>query len=150
MDEIAIYTDGGCHGNPGPGGWAVVAIAGDEIKKISGGEQLSTNNRMELTAAIQALTLVKNSPEFAGKKITVYIDSQYVKSGITDWIFMWKERNWKNSEKKPVKNKDLWLELDDLNSSLSVEWKWIRGHSGIEFNEECDKLCQQEIAKFEK
>lgn len=149
MDEIVIYTDGGCHGNPGPGAWGLVIIANEEVRKFSGGEEYTTNNRMELTAAIKALEVVKNTPEFSGKKIIVNIDSQYVKSGITDWITKWKERNWKNSERKPVKNKDLWLVLDELNSELSVEWIWVKGHSGVEYNEICDQLCQEEIAKFE-
>lgn len=148
MDEITVYTDGGCSHNPGPGGWGTVIIADGVVKQFSGGEEHTTNNRMELTAAISALSLVKNDPALAGRKITVHIDSQYVKSGITDWINTWKDRDWKNSEKKPVKNKDLWLQLDELNASLDVSWVWVKGHSGVEYNELCDKLCREEMNKF--
>lgn len=148
MDEIMVYTDGGCSRNPGPGGWGTVIIADGVVQQFSGGEEHTTNNRMELTAALSALSLIKENPALNGRKITVHIDSQYVKSGITDWIKTWKVRNWKNSEKKPVKNKDLWLQLDELNTSLDVSWVWVKGHSGVEYNELCDKLCQEEIKKY--
>lgn len=147
MDEIIVYTDGGCSGNPGPGGWGIVVIANGEARQLSGGEKNTTNNRMELTAAISALSVIKNTPSFNGKKITVNIDSQYVKNGITVWIKGWKQKGWKTADKKPVKNQDLWQQLDDLNSSLNVEWNWVKGHAGIEYNEICDQLCQKEIAK---
>ena len=147
MDEIIVYTDGGCSGNPGPGGWGIVIIANGEARQLSGGEKNTTNNRMELTAAISALSVIKNTPSFNGKKITVNIDSQYVKNGITVWIKSWKQKGWKTADKKPVKNQDLWQQLDDLNSSLDVEWNWVKGHAGIEYNEICDQLCQKEIAK---
>lgn len=147
MDEIIVYTDGGCSGNPGPGGWGIVVIANGEARQLSGGEKNTTNNRMELTAAISALSVIKNTPSFNGKKITVNIDSQYVKNGITVWIKGWKQKGWKTADKKPVKNQDLWQQLDDLNSSLDVEWNWVKGHAGIEYNEICDQLCQKEIAK---
>ena len=147
MDEIIVYTDGGCSGNPGPGGWGIVVIANGEARQLSGGEKNTTNNRMELTAAISALSVIKNTPSFNGKKITVNIDSQYVKNGITVWIKSWKQKGWKTADKKPVKNQDLWQQLDDLNSSLDVEWNWVKGHAGIEYNEICDQLCQKEIAK---
>lgn len=149
MDEIIIYTDGGCHGNPGPGGWAVVVIAGGVAKQVSGGESMTTNNRMELTAAITALSIVQNTQSFAAKHVTLNIDSQYVKNGITTWIKSWKAKGWKTSDKKPVKNQDLWVKLDELNSDLNVTWKWVKGHAGVEYNELCDSLCQKEIAKFE-
>ncbi|MBC6712886.1 ribonuclease HI [Treponema sp. Marseille-Q3903] len=149
MDEIIIYTDGGCHGNPGPGGWAVVVIADGVAKQVSGGESMTTNNRMELTAAIAALSIVQNTQSFAAKHVTVNIDSQYVKNGITTWIKSWKAKGWKTSDKKPVKNQDLWVKLDELNSALNVTWKWVKGHAGVEYNELCDSLCQKEIAKFE-
>ncbi len=149
MDEIIIYTDGGCHGNPGPGGWAVVVIADGVAKQVSGGESMTTNNRMELTAAITALSIVQNTQSFAAKHVTLNIDSQYVKNGITTWIKSWKAKGWKTSDKKPVKNQDLWVKLDELNSDLNVTWKWVKGHAGVEYNELCDSLCQKEIAKFE-
>ena len=149
MDEIIIYTDGGCHGNPGPGGWAVVVIADGVAKQVSGGESMTTNNRMELTAAITALSIVQNTQSFAAKHVTLNIDSQYVKNGITTWIKSWKAKGWKTSDKKPVKNQDLWVKLDELNSALNVTWNWVKGHAGVEYNELCDSLCQKEIAKFE-
>lgn len=147
MNEVIIYTDGGCSGNPGPGGWGVVVIFNGEARQLSGGEKNTTNNRMELTAAINALSIVKNTPDFKNHKITVNIDSQYVKNGITVWIKGWKLKGWKTADKKPVKNQDLWIQLDELNSALNVSWNWIKGHAGIEYNEICDQLCQKEIAR---
>lgn len=146
MDEIIIYTDGGCSGNPGPGGWGVVVIANGQTRQLSGGEHETTNNRMELTAAINALSIVVNTPQFKGIPVTVNIDSQYVKNGITTWIKGWKAKGWKTADKKPVKNQDLWEQLDSLNSKLTVNWNWVKGHAGIEYNEICDQLCQKEIA----
>ena len=110
---------------------------------------MTTNNRMELTAAITALSIVQNTQSFAAKHVTLNIDSQYVKNGITTWIKSWKAKGWKTSDKKPVKNQDLWVKLDELNSDLNVTWKWVKGHAGVEYNELCDSLCQKEIAKFE-
>lgn len=147
MNEVIIYTDGGCSGNPGPGGWGVVVIFNGEARQLSGGEKNTTNNRMELTAAINALSIVKNTPDFKNHKITVNIDSQYVKNGITVWIKGWKLKGWKTADKKPVKNQDLWIQLDELNSALNVSWNWVKGHTGIEYNEICDQLCQKEIAR---
>lgn len=147
MNEVIIYTDGGCSGNPGPGGWGVVVIFNGEARQLSGGEKNTTNNRMELTAAINALSIVKNTPDFKNHKITVNIDSQYVKNGITVWIKGWKLKGWKTADKKPVKNQDLWIQLDELNSTLNVSWNWVKGHAGIEYNEICDQLCQKEIAR---
>lgn len=147
MNEVIIYTDGGCSGNPGPGGWGVVVIYKGEARELSGGEKNTTNNRMELTAAINALSVVKNTPEFKNLPVIVNIDSQYVKNGITVWINNWKLKNWRTSDKKPVKNQDLWILLDELNSSLNVKWNWVKGHAGIQYNEICDQLCQKEIAK---
>lgn len=147
MNEVIIYTDGGCSGNPGPGGWGVVVIFNGEARQLSGGEKNTTNNRMELTAAINALSIVKNTPDFKNHKITVNIDSQYVKNGIAVWIKGWKLKGWKTADKKPVKNQDLWIQLDELNSALNVSWNWVKGHAGIEYNEICDQLCQKEIAK---
>lgn len=147
MNEVTIYTDGGCSGNPGPGGWGVVVIYNGEARELSGGEKNTTNNRMELTAAIKALTVIKNTPDFKNLPITLNIDSQYVKNGITVWIKNWKAKGWRTADKKPVKNQDLWVQLDELNSSLNVNWNWVKGHAGIEYNEICDQLCQKEIAK---
>lgn len=147
MNEVTIYTDGGCSGNPGPGGWGVVVLYNGEARQLSGGEKNTTNNRMELTAAINALSIVKNTPEFKNLQITLNIDSQYVKNGITVWIKNWKLKGWKTADKKPVKNQDLWILLDELNSSLNVNWNWVKGHAGIQYNEICDQLCQKEIAK---
>lgn len=147
MEDIIIYTDGGCSGNPGPGGWGVVVIADGVAKQLSGGEKVTTNNKMELSAAIAALSIVRNTPSFAGRNIVVNIDSQYVKNGITSWIHNWKKNNWRTADKKPVKNQELWVQLDELNSSLPVTWNWVKGHAGVEYNEVCDQLCQEEIAK---
>ena len=147
-NEIIIYTDGGCSGNPGPGGWGIVVIADGQEKQLSGGEKVTTNNRMELTAAIAALSVVKNTPQFSGRPVKVNIDSQYVKNGITTWIKGWKAKGWITSGKEPVKNQDLWMVLDELNCSLPVEWNWGKGHAGIKYNEICDSLCQSEIKKF--
>ena len=146
-NEIIIYTDGGCSGNPGPGGWGCVILDGTKETTLSGGESPTTNNRMELTAAISALRAVCDSPELKCRPVCVYSDSQYVKNGITSWIKNWKKNGWKTAAKKSVLNKDLWEELDSLFNSLSVEWKWVKGHAGIKFNEICDSLCQEEIHK---
>ena len=148
MDEIVIYTDGGCSGNPGPGGWGIVVIADGLVKTLSGGEKDTTNNKMELSAAINALKVVRNTPSFAGRKIIVNIDSQYVRNGITTWIKNWKAKGWKTADKKPVKNQELWEELDALNAGLDIDWNWVKGHAGVQFNEMCDSLCKQEMAKF--
>lgn len=146
-DEIIIYTDGGCSGNPGPGGWGVVILADGKDIRLSGGEKNTTNNRMELTAAITALKTVSQSPDFSSRPVQLFSDSQYVKNGITSWITNWKKNGWKTAAKKPVLNQDLWMELDKLNSSLSVNYNWVKGHAGIEYNEVCDSLCQTEIEK---
>lgn len=147
--SIVIYTDGGCHGNPGPGGWGIVVIADGEARSLSGGEKITTNNRMELLAAINALSVIANTPSFCGRKIVLNTDSKYVKNGITSWISGWKKNGWKTSKKTDVLNRDLWETLDNLNESVKPEWSWVKGHAGIEYNEKCDQLCQEEIAKFE-
>lgn len=147
-NEIIVYTDGGCSGNPGPGGWGIVVIADGQEKQLSGGEKVTTNNRMELSAAIAALSVIKNTPQFAGRPVKVNIDSQYVKNGITQWISGWKKKGWVTASKDPVKNQDLWIMLDELNSSLNVTWNWVKGHAGIKYNEICDSLCQTEIKKY--
>lgn len=146
---LVVYTDGGCHGNPGPGGWGAVIIDGNDVRELSGGEKMTTNNRMELTAAISVLQTVSNEGKWAGKTVRVFIDSQYVKNGITSWIAGWKRNGWRTAAKKPVLNRDLWERLDSLASALTVQWVWVKGHAGVKYNEVCDQLCQKEIAKFE-
>ncbi|MBR1911359.1 MAG: ribonuclease HI [Treponema sp.] len=149
MSNIVIYTDGGCHGNPGPGGWGAVIIDGNDLHQLSGGEKNTTNNRMELMAAIQSLKAVISSENWKQAEVNVFSDSQYVKNGITTWIKNWKKNGWKTAAKKPVLNKDLWMQLDELYNSLNVNWQWVKGHSGVTYNEMCDQLCQTEIAKYE-
>jgi len=145
--EIVIYTDGGCSGNPGPGGWGCVILANGSETKLSGGEHETTNNRMELTAAIQALKFCSTNYS-ASDNISVFSDSQYVKNGITSWIKSWKVKGWKNAAKEPVKNQDLWKELDALASTFpNLKWSWVKGHAGIKYNEVCDSLCGIEIEK---
>jgi len=147
-----IYTDGGCSGNPGPGGWAYVMVLktpdGDTLAAEEwGGEQNTTNNRMELLAVISALKAFKGKPELP-RELTVYTDSQYVQKGISEWILKWKRNAWRTSDKKPVKNQDLWQELDSLASEFPVKWAWVKGHAGNEYNERCDALTQKAIASY--
>jgi ribonuclease HI len=144
MQEITIYTDGSCLGNPGPGGWAAVILADGEERRYSGGERATTNNRMELEAAIQALTKVAENPAWQGAPVRVFADSQYVKNGITSWIAKWKANGWRTAAKEPVKNRDLWMRLDALSSHLPLTWLWVKGHAGDIFNEICDCLAQNE------
>ena len=149
MEELlTIYTDGGCSGNPGPGGWGCVIIDGGNVTKLSGGEKATTNNRMELSAAIAALDAAVKNNDWRTRKIEVYSDSQYVKNGITSWIKNWKKNGWKTAAKKPVLNQDLWIALDELYGHLNIEWKWVKGHAGVEYNEICDQLCKMEMGKF--
>ena len=135
---IIIYTDGSCLKNPGNGGWAAIINDEKEIRKISGSEKNTTNNRMELLAPINALKDMK-----PGIEIKIYTDSQYVKNGITEWINTWLANNWKTSKKKDVKNKDLWIELYNLNKSLNVQWNWVKAHDGNPMNEEVDLLAKK-------
>ncbi len=139
--EVVIYTDGACSGNPGKGGWGAVIIAGTKECRISGGEKFTTNNRMELMATIQALKRVAAEPSLAGAQITMITDSQYVKNGIQDWIKKWKSNGWLTGSKEPVKNKDLWKELDEAVSHMNIEWRWVKGHAGNRYNEICDTLA---------
>ena len=150
MEEITIYTDGGCSGNPGPGGWGIVVIADGVAKQLSGGEKLTTNNRMELTAAIMALTVVKNTEGFASRPVTVNIDSQYVKNGITSWIKSWKAKGWKTADKKPVKNQDLWEVLDGLNSSLTVNWNWVKATPELNTTKSATSFVRLKLQKDDK
>jgi ribonuclease HI len=137
MAQVEIFTDGACSGNPGPGGWGAILRYGDTVRELSGGEADTTNNRMELTAAIEALNALKRPCD-----IVLTTDSIYVKDGITSWIDGWKKRGWKNSQKKPVKNEDLWKALDAARSRHTVEWKWVKGHAGHAENERCDELAR--------
>ena len=139
--KYTIYTDGACSGNPGPGGWGVVIFDNNNKQKnISGSEKNTTNNRMELSAAIMALKKIKTNSE-----VTIYTDSTYVKNGITEWSLKWKENGWKNSNKKPVKNKDLWVKLLNLCEKNKISWKWVKGHSTNKYNNLADALATQAI-----
>lgn len=140
MKHIIIYTDGACRGNPGPGGWGAIIYYGTHQKIVSGAEKHTTNNRMELTAAIEALNALSEH-----SKIDLYTDSQYVQKGISEWISNWKKRGWKTADKKPVKNADLWQLLDEAASKHEVKWHWVRGHSGHPENELADKVANQAI-----
>ena len=135
-NKITIYTDGACSGNPGKGGWGAVLIYRDKQKHLSGSAILTTNNKMELTAAIEALKAVKKSNE-----IELYTDSQYVKNGINLWIINWKKNGWKTTNKKEVANKDLWIELDKYVTHHNITWFWVKGHSGNHYNEIADDLA---------
>ena len=135
---IKIYTDGSCLSNPGNGGWAAIININGEIKKISGNEKNTTNNRMELMAPINALKDMNSKDQ-----IEIFTDSKYVKNGITEWINTWVLNNWKTSKKENVKNKDLWLELHKLNQSLNVKWNWVKAHAGDPLNEEVDMLAKK-------
>ena len=143
--EIKIYTDGACIGNPGPGGWAAIIILENEKKELFGGEKLTTNNRMELTAAIKGLEYcdLQEKKQLSLKEIKIYTDSSYLKEGITNWISNWEKNNWKTSDKKNVKNVDLWKKLKDLSKSKQIEWQWIKGHSGNPMNDLADKLAKE-------
>jgi ribonuclease HI len=142
MKTVVIYTDGACKGNPGPGGWGALLRFGGQQKELFGGERLTTNNRMELMAVIQALKALKSPCE-----VKLFLDSQYVRQGITTWIHSWKLKGWKTASKQPVKNEDLWRELDALvhGSDHHVHWHWVKGHSGDEGNERADSLANQGV-----
>ena len=135
---VEIYTDGACRGNPGPGGWGVLLIAGDRRKTMHGGESETTNNRMELTAAIEALNALRKPTQ-----VTLHTDSKYVMDGIREWMPNWKQRGWKTAAKKPVKNKDLWQRLDAASAKHQIDWRWVKGHSGHAENERVDELANR-------
>ncbi len=135
-EKIEIFTDGACRGNPGPGGWGAILRYKEKEKQLRGSEQTTTNNRMELTAVIKALETLKRPCD-----IRLTSDSKYVLDGITKWIQNWKKRGWRTADKKPVKNEDLWRELDDLSSAHAIEWVWVKGHSGQDENELVDDLA---------
>ncbi|KHL25266.1 hypothetical protein PK98_00475 [Croceibacterium mercuriale] len=136
MKQVEIFTDGACKGNPGPGGWGAILRMGDHEKELSGGEAQTTNNRMELTAAIRALTALKEACT-----VTLHTDSKYVIDGITKWIHGWRRNNWINSQKKPVLNADLWRELATASDAHKVTWQWVKGHAGHPENERADRLA---------
>lgn len=140
-DSVVVYTDGSCSGNPGRGGWGAVILADGSEKRMSGGEKLTTNNRMELMGAIEALETILDDRSLRDRKIIMYCDSQYVKNGIQTWIKGWKKNGWRTANKEPVKNQDLWVELDETVQKLSIEWKWVKGHAGNKYNEICDELA---------
>jgi ribonuclease HI len=142
-DTVEIFTDGACRGNPGPGGWAALLRCKGVKKSISGGQPATTNNRMEITAAIMALEALKRPC-----KVIITTDSQYLMKGITEWLKNWKKRGWLTAEKKPVKNVDLWKRLDEAASHHEVEWHWVRGHNNHHENEIADALARKEIEKF--
>jgi ribonuclease HI len=145
MKKVTIHSDGGCEGNPGPGGWAVVLTHGSHTREISGGEPATTNNRMELQAAIAALRALKEPCE-----VDFFTDSEYLREGITKWVAGWKARNWMRTQKEPVKNDDLWRELDAIAAQHTIHWHWVRGHSGQPGNERCHQLAQVEMEKIKK
>lgn len=146
MNKVIVFTDGGCSGNPGPGGWAFVLIEnGNVISTSSGGEANTTNNKMELMAVINAISTCKL---IGAKEICINTDSQYVKNGITTWIFNWKKNGWRTASKDPVKNQELWQELDSLVTEENIIWNWVKGHAGIEYNELCDSMVKKEMQKY--
>lgn len=138
--EVIIYTDGACRGNPGPGGWGAVLAYGTKKKELSGSERETTNNRMELLAAIQALESLTRAC-----KVSLYTDSQYLRKGILEWMDNWKKRGWKTAARKPVKNQDLWIRLDRAITRHDIDWHWVKGHSGIAGNEHADDLANMAI-----
>lgn len=144
-DIVVIYTDGACSGNPGPGGWGALLQYKGKTKELCGGEPETTNNRMEMTAAIEAINSLKRH-----STIELHTDSTYVKDGITKWMAGWKKNGWKTAARKPVKNKDLWLLLDDAISHHQINWKWVKGHAGDPGNEKADELANAGMKKFKR
>lgn len=142
MKRVTIYTDGACRGNPGPGGWGAVLRCGDVEREICGGEAQTTNNRMELTAAIRALEALKERCA-----VDLHTDSTYVRDGITEWMDAWKRRGWRTAARKPVRNQDLWQALDALSAQHDVSWHWVKGHSGHDGNERADMLANQGLER---
>ena len=143
MPQVTIHTDGACKGNPGRGGWGAILQSGAHEKELWGGERETTNNRMEMTAAIMALEALKGPSD-----VTLVTDSKYVMQGITEWIGGWKARDWKTADKKPVKNEDLWRRLDAARARHKVTWRWVKGHAGHELNERADQLANRGIEEL--
>lgn len=144
-DRVTIHTDGACSGNPGPGGWGAILQFGQHRKELKGGEALTTNNKMELTAAIEALNALTRSCA-----IDLHTDSQYVKNGVQGWIHGWKRNGWKTADKKPVKNMELWQALDEATKRHDISWHWVKGHNGDEMNERADELAREGMAPFKQ
>lgn len=144
-EPIEIYTDGACRGNPGPGGWAALLRSGAHEKELSGAETPTTNNRMELTAVIRALEALKRH-----SRVRLYTDSEYVRRGITEWLRAWKARGWRTAERKPVKNQDLWQQLDAVAAGHEVEWHWVPSHAGVPGNERVDQLANEAIDALQR
>jgi ribonuclease HI len=142
---VVIYSDGACSGNPGPGGWGAILIYGEKRKELSGGEALTTNNRMELRAATEALDALKRPCT-----VELHTDSQYVRNGIMQWIHRWKANGWRTAGKEPVKNEDLWRRLDEAAKRHKITWHWVKGHAGHEQNERADELAREGMAPFKK
>lgn len=140
MQKAIIHTDGGCSGNPGPGGWAAILRQGDHVRELSGGELATTNNRMELRAAIEGLRALPGP-----HPVEIFTDSVYLKDGITKWLTRWKRNGWITTAKQPVKNADLWRELDELTRPHQIDWRWLKGHAGHPDNERCDELARAQI-----
>ena len=143
LKRIELYTDGACSGNPGPGGWGYLLRYKEAVKENYGGSAQTTNNQMELTAVIRALAATRHHNE-----IEIHTDSQYVKNGMQVWVPQWKNNNWKTAAKKPVKNKELWQQLDELATSRKIHWVWVRGHAGNPYNERCDELARNAAEKM--
>lgn len=143
MKKVTIYTDGACSGNPGPGGWGAILLYGKHKKELSGASPQTTNNIMELTGVIESLKAIKEACI-----IDIYTDSKYVIDGITDWIHDWKLKGWKNTAKKPVKNKELWMELDELSNKHKISWHWVKGHADNPLNNRCDELAVNATERF--
>lgn len=142
-EVVTMYADGACKGNPGPGGWGVLLSIGAHEKALCGGEMMTTNNRMELMAVIEGLKALKRTCEIA-----IYTDSVYVQKGMTEWIHAWRQRGWRTSDKKPVKNEDLWRELDQLAQGHQIQWHWVKGHAGHQGNERADALANEGVEKL--
>lgn len=145
MKKVTIYTDGACEGNPGPGGWAAILFWKGLTKELSGGEPATTNNRMELMAAIRGIGALKEPCE-----IEFYTDSEYLRKGITEWVKGWKVRGWQTRDKQPVKNADLWRELDRVQAMHRMTWRWVKGHAGHQHNERCDTLAREAVAAIRR
>jgi ribonuclease HI len=143
LTNVVIYTDGACSGNPGPGGWGAILTSGGHARELCGGEAHTTNNRMELTAAISALEALKRPSD-----VELHTDSQYLRNGVTQWLANWKRNNWRTADKKPVKNEDLWRRLEAAAVTHKIDWRWVKGHAGHAINERADELAREGMAPF--